>query len=76
MVMASNYLTKNIIMDVEIRNVNTRGHDMNLFTPFPKNYIEVFYSGANNWNILPSSTKEMTDIGISICILKRSIHSE
>ena len=36
---APDYLTNSIIKDVEIRNANTRSHDMNVNTPLPKNKI-------------------------------------
>ena len=63
--MAPDYLTNGIIMDVEVKNVNTRTHDMDVYIPFPKNELakrSFYYSGGKNWNNLPPKLKEITNI--------------
>ena len=63
--MAPDYLVNEIVMDIEVRSVNTRSHDMNLHIPFPKNEHakrSLLYSGAKNWNTLPNQIKEITSL--------------
>ena len=76
--MAPDYLANGIIMDIELRNVNTRSHDMNVYIPFPQ--IEfakksLFFSGAKNWNSLPDHFKEISSIEVFKRTMKRNIYT-
>ena len=75
--MAPDYLTNGIIMDIEIRNVNTRTHDMNVYIPFPKNELakqSIYYSAGQNWNDLQPDLKEITNINGFKKALKRNVN--
>ena len=74
--MAPDYLTNGIIMDVEVKNVNTRTHDMDVYIPFPKNELakrSFYYSGGKHWNSLPNDLKEITNIEGFKKTLKRNV---
>ena len=74
--MAPDYLTNNIVMDIEVRNVNTRTHDMNVYIPFPKNELakrSFYYSGGKNWNDLRDNVKEVINIDGFKIKLKRNL---
>ena len=63
--MAPDYLCNQIVMEIDIRNVNTRSHEMNVYVPFPSNELakrSFFYSGAKNWNSLPGTIKDICSI--------------
>ena len=63
--MAPHYLTNNVIMEVDISNVQTRKHLMNLHLPLPDNEFHktmLFYRGASDWNDLPSHLKDCHDL--------------
>ena len=75
--MAPDYLTNNIVMDIEVRNVNTRTHDMNVYIPFPKNELakrSFYYSGGKNWNDLRDNVKEVINIDGFKIKLKRNLN--
>ena len=75
--MVPDYLENGIMMDIELRDVNTRSHDMNVYIPFPTNELakrSLYYSGAKNWNSLPSYIKESTSIEVFKKNLKRNIY--
>ena len=74
--LAPDYLINNVIMDIEISEVNTRKHDMNLYVPFPDNKFHeniLFYRGAKSWNDLPSEIKECHNIDRFKILLKKHI---
>jgi len=63
--MAPEYLCNQVTMEIEVRNVNTRSHDMNVYVPFPNNEMSkksLFYSGAKYWNSLSAETKNIVTI--------------
>jgi hypothetical protein len=75
--MAPDYLSNEITMEIEIRNINTRSHDMNVYIPFPNNEFSkksLFYSAAKNWNDLPDEMKEITNIENFKQKLKSNVH--
>jgi hypothetical protein len=77
--MAPEYLCNQVTMEIEVRNVNTRSHDMNVYIPFPNNEISkksLFYSSAKNWNSLSAETKEIFTIDNFKRHMKRDIHNE
>ena len=64
-------------MDIEIRNVNTKTHDMNVYIPFPKNELakqSIYYSAGQNWNDLQPDLKEITNINGFKKALKRNVN--
>ena len=64
-------------MEIEIRNVNTRSHDMNVYVPFPNNEFakkSFYYSGGKNWNSLSGITKDKVTIDSFKRQLKRDMH--
>ena len=72
------YLANGITMEIELREVNTRSNDMNVYIPFPKNEFakkSFYFSGAKNWNSLPDHIKESTNIEIFKRKLKRDIYT-
>ena len=76
--MAPDYLCDQVTMNIDIRNVVTRSHDMNMHVPFPKNEFakkSVFYSGAKNWNSLSTENKTVTSIECFKRKLKRDMHN-
>ena len=59
--LAPQYLTNNIVLDIEIKDKRTRQHDRNLYLPIPESEFHkkiFFYRGARTWNNLPSNLKE------------------
>ena len=63
--MAPDYLCNEITMEIEIRNITTRSHDMNVYVPFPSCEIakkSFHYSGAKNWNSLHGKIKDIVSI--------------
>ena len=76
--MAPDYLCDQVTMEIDIRNVVTRSHDMNMHVPFPKNEFarkSVFYSGAKNWNSLSGDNKDTASIDCFKRKLKRDMHN-
>ncbi len=76
---APDYLVNNITMEIEVKNVNTRSHDMNVYVPFSekefaKNKFE--YSGAKYWNDLPGYIKECSSLFTFKSKLKSFIKSK
>lgn len=76
---APNYLTNNVIMDIEIRKVPNRSHNMNLYLPFPESEFYkniLFYRGARDWNVLPDQLKNCNNLDIFKKKLKLFIKSK
>ena len=71
------YLCNHVTMEIEVRYVNTRSHDMNVYVPFPRNELakkSFYYSAAQNLNSL--SAKVNKELGTLECFkrcLKRDI---
>ena len=75
---APDYLTNNVILDLEVRKVSSRQHGLNLFVPFPDNDFYknlLFYRGPRDWNNLPNYLKDITNIDLFKKTLKRFIKS-
>ena len=75
--LAPDYLVNDVTMEIEVRNVSTRSHDMNVHIPFPYNDFakrSFYYSGGNNWNSLPGNIKETANIETFKVNLKRNMH--
>ena len=63
--MAPIHLVNNVTMEIEIANVNTRKHPMNLHIPRPINETHkrmLFYRGAKSWNELPGHIKDCYEL--------------
>jgi len=76
--LAPDYLVNSVIMEIEISEVNTRRHDMNLYVPFPDSEFHknmLFYRGAKSWNDLPSEIKDCQSIDRFKLLLKNHIKS-
>ena len=76
--LAPDYLCNNVIMEVELSNVTTRKHPMNLYVPFPESSFQknmLFYRGAREWNALPGYLKDCNNIDTFKKLLKIHIKS-
>jgi len=76
--MAPEYLCDHVNMEIEVRYVQTRSHDMNVYVPFPKNELakkSFYYSAAKNWNSLSGKVKELGTIECFKRCLKKDIHN-
>jgi len=76
--LAPDYLVNNVIMDIEISEVSTRRHGMNLYVPFPDSEFHkniLFYRGAKLWNDLPSELKDCHSIERFKLLLKNYVRS-
>ena len=63
--LAPHYLTNNVIMNIEVKERQTRQHDMDLYIPIPESEFHkkmFFYRAARSWNNLPSYLKECTNL--------------
>lgn len=62
---APDYLTNNVIMEVDINGVRTRKHQMNLHLPIADSEFHksmLFYRGASGWNNLPAHIKDCDNV--------------
>ena len=74
--LAPTHLVNNVVMEIEITNVNTRKHPMNLYVPRPINEMHkhmLFYRGAKAWNELPGDVKDCYDLSTFKLKLKRHL---
>ena len=65
--LAPTHLVNNVTMEIEISNIRTRKHPMNLHVPLPLNETHkrmLFYRGAKSWIQLPSDIKDCYDMRI------------
>jgi hypothetical protein len=59
--MAPYYLTNNILMEIELRKITTRTHEMNVHLPTPSSEFSkssFIYSAGTQWNNLPGAIKD------------------
>ena len=76
--LAPEYLCNNVIMEVDVSNVVTRKHPMNLYIPFPESNFQknmLLYRGPREWNALPDYLKECINIDRFKKLLKIHIKS-
>lgn len=63
--LAPPYLSNEVVLEIEIKQIRTRLHDMNLYLPIPESEYHkrmFMYRAARSWNKLPSNIKECTSL--------------
>ena len=76
--LAPQYMINNVILELEIKEVRTRRHDLDLFIPKANSEFHkrmLFYRGARSWNELPRNIKDCENLNQFKRLLKRHIKS-
>ena len=71
---ASDYLVGDVLMEIEVKTVNIRSHNMNVCVTFPekeRSKQRFMYRGAKKWNQLPGDITDITNINTFKCLLRK-----
>ena len=76
--LAPQYMINNVTLEMEVKEVRTRRHDLDLYIPKANSEFHkrmLFYRGARSWNELPRNIKDCENLNQFKRLLKRHIKS-